>query len=310
MGFARAQPILQTLVDELVEVGQVPAAIDFSRREQSATRELHFPPCARKALIQQGLGMTEKPQPGAPALEKGLDLLEALAGAARGMSQKQLAERVGRSVSEIFRMLVALERRGYVARDPATGEYTLTLKLFRIASQFPPTERLLKAALPVMEQLASRVQLSCHLTVLHREQFMVIARIEPEWLMGWSVKVGAVFPLTQQYASAKVLAAFQLEGRRQELAQVIATNDRISIKKALAALDRISAEGGNFSNDDGYTRILAYSCPIIEVSGRAVAAMTVPLVRQDQIPATEASTIAAELRSAARIVSEKIGGVS
>lgn len=252
----------------------------------------------------------EKPQPGAPALEKGLDLLEALAGASRGLSQKQLAERVGRSVSEIFRMLVALERRGYVARDPATGEYTLTLKLFRIASQFPPTERLLKAALPVMEQLASRVQLSCHLTVLHGEQFMVIARIEPEWLMGWSVKVGAVFPLTQQYASAKVLAAFQLEGRREELAQVIATNDRISTKKALAALDRISAEGGNFSNDDGYTRILAYSCPIIEASGRAVAAMTVPLVRQDQIPATEASTIAAELRSAARIVSEKIGGVS
>ena len=73
-----------------------------------------------------------------------------------------------------------------------------------------------------MEQLAGRVQLSCHLAVLHGEQFMVIARIEPEWLMGWSVKVGAVFPLTQQYASAKVLAAFQLEGRRQELAEVIA----------------------------------------------------------------------------------------
>ncbi len=38
--------------------------------------------------------------------------------------------------------------------------------------------------------------------------------------------------------------------------------------------------------------------------------MTVPLVRQDQIPATEASTIAAELRNAARIVSEKIGGIA
>jgi len=43
---------------------------------------------------------------------------------------------------------------------------------------------------------------------------MVIARIEPEWLMGWSVKLGSVFPLTQQYASAKVLAAFQLDARR------------------------------------------------------------------------------------------------
>ena len=87
----------------------------------------------------------KKVQPGAPALEKGLDLLEALSAEARGLSQKQLAERVGRSVGEIFRMLVALERRGYVTRDPATGEYTLTLKLFRIASQFPPTERLLIA---------------------------------------------------------------------------------------------------------------------------------------------------------------------
>lgn len=249
-----------------------------------------------------------KSQPTAPALEKGLDLLEALATESRGLTQRQLAERVGRSVSEIFRMLVALERRGYVARDPSTGEYALTLKLFRIASQHPPTERLLKSALPVMEQLAAKVQLSCHLTVLHGEQFMVIARIEPEWLMGWSVKAGTVFPLSQQYPSAKVLAAFQLPGRRDELAQVIANNDHVSLRKALAALDRISAEGGNFSNDDGYTRILAYCCPIIDSSGRAVAALTVPLVRQDRIPKAEAAAIAAELRTAAAALSERIGG--
>ena len=120
---------------------------------------------------------TKTVQPGAPALEKGLDLLEALAAESRGLNQKQLAKRVGRSVGEVFRVLGALERRGYVARDALTGEYTLTLQLFRIASQYPPTERLLKAALPVMERLASRVQLSCHLAVLHGEQFMVVARI-------------------------------------------------------------------------------------------------------------------------------------
>ena len=247
-------------------------------------------------------------QPGAPALEKGLDLLEALAAESRGLSQKQLAERVGRSVGEIFRMLVALERRGYVTRDPVSAEYTLTLKLFRIASQFPPTERLLQAALPVMEQLSGRVKLSCHLTVLHGEQFLVIARMEPEWLMGWSVKLGAAFPLTQQYASAKVLAAFQHESRRLELAEIIAAYDRVSGKKVLAALDRVSSEGGNFSNDDGYTRILAYSCPIVEASGRAVAALTMPMVREEKIAVQEAATIASALRDAAKAISEKIGG--
>lgn len=254
------------------------------------------------------MNRTKSPaQPGAPALEKGLDLLEALASESRGLSQKQLADRVGRSVSEIFRMLGVLERRGYVTRDPVTGEYTLTLKLFRIASQFPPTERLLQAALPVMEELSRRVQLSSHLAVLHGEQFMVIARIEPEWLMGWSVKAGTVFPLTQQYPSAKVLVAYQHGVRRQQLAEVIARNDRVSGRKALAVLDRISSEGGNFSNADGYTRILAYSCPIVESSGRAVAALTVPLVRQEKISAGEAARIATEIKKAASLVSEKIG---
>src|SRR5260221_11717883 len=63
-------------------------------------------------------------RPGAPALAKGLDLLEALAAEPNGISQKQLAARVGRSVGEIFRMLGVLEQRGYVIRNPKTGEYS------------------------------------------------------------------------------------------------------------------------------------------------------------------------------------------
>ena len=83
------------------------------------------------------------------------------------------------------------------------------------------------------------------------------------------------------------------------------SQDRISGKKALAALDRISAEGGNFSNDDGYTRILAYSCPIVEASGRAVAALTVPLCGRTRSPPAKPPTIASELRNAAKVVSKR-----
>jgi DNA-binding IclR family transcriptional regulator len=247
------------------------------------------------------------PQPGAPALDKGLDLIEALAAESGGLSQKQLAERVGRSVSEIFRMLVALEQRGYVARDPATGEYTLTLKLFRIASQFPPTARLLQAALPIMDELARRITLSCHLTVLHGEQFMVVARIEPDWLMGWSVKLGAVFPLSQQYPSAIVLTAFQLDNRRRELAEAIARIDRVSVKKVLAVLDDVVAEGGNFAIAQQDAGFIAFCCPVLEASGRAVAALTVPLLRLDKIPPSEIAEIEKQLRLAATSISEKIG---
>ena len=79
---------------------------------------------------------------GAPALEKGLDLIEILAEEAGAFTQKELAERAGKSVSEIFRMLGVLERRGYLVRDKLTGRYSLTLKLFVLGNRHQPTRRL------------------------------------------------------------------------------------------------------------------------------------------------------------------------
>jgi DNA-binding IclR family transcriptional regulator len=246
-------------------------------------------------------------RPGAPALDKGLDLIEALAAESGGLSQKQIAERVGRSVGEIFRMLGVLEQRGYVSRDPVTAEYTLTLQLFRVAAQFPPTKRLQQAALPVMEELTSQTGLSCHLTVLSGKQFMVIAQMDPDWQMGWSVRLGAVFPLSEQYASARVLAAFQLGGRRSELADIIARHDKSSPRVVRAALDKVASRGGDFAKTEALPRLRAFSCPVLESSGRAVAALTVPLLRQERIQNSEAESIEKQLRVAARRISEKIG---
>lgn len=52
----------------------------------------------------------------APALEKGLDILELLARNSSPMTTSQMACALGRSVSELFRMVLALEYRGYIAQ--------------------------------------------------------------------------------------------------------------------------------------------------------------------------------------------------
>ena len=54
----------------------------------------------------------------APALEKGLDILELLSlCSGGGLSQSEIAEGLGRSKNEIFRMMVVLEERGYIKRS-------------------------------------------------------------------------------------------------------------------------------------------------------------------------------------------------
>src|SRR5436190_23844143 len=85
-----------------------------------------------------------------PALEKGLDALELLASESDGLTKTEVARRLGRTVSEVFRMLVCLETRGYIARSAGDDRYSLTLRLLTAAYQHPPIERLTTEAVPIM----------------------------------------------------------------------------------------------------------------------------------------------------------------
>ncbi len=83
----------------------------------------------------------------APALEKGLDILETLCRSEQPMSQKDIAQRLGRSVGEIYRMVACLANRDYVTLvDENT--YGITTKLFELSHINPPTHRLPFEATP------------------------------------------------------------------------------------------------------------------------------------------------------------------
>ncbi|WP_347266589.1 helix-turn-helix domain-containing protein [Paracoccus sp. (in: a-proteobacteria)] len=55
----------------------------------------------------------------APALDKGLDILEVLAEQARDLTRAEIVRELGLSPSQIYRMLERLVARGYVTRDDA-----------------------------------------------------------------------------------------------------------------------------------------------------------------------------------------------
>jgi DNA-binding IclR family transcriptional regulator len=238
----------------------------------------------------------------APALEKGLDLLEALAEEPAGLSQKAVAERVGRSVNEIFRMLGVLEKRGYVARDQR-GQYALTLRLFELAHRHPPEKRLLEAGMQAMEELSADIGHASHLVVMHGGRLMVLAQAQPDSiLMGWSVRLGAVFPLSEKYVSARVISAFQRPDRQEELVQAMTEHPDASppdvIREKLRA---IAKAGHDCSPSQVAFGVKDVSCPVLNHFGHAVAALTVPYMHQPDVPVTEERLIEAVQRAAERI---------
>ncbi|MDH6181755.1 DNA-binding IclR family transcriptional regulator [Microbacteriaceae bacterium SG_E_30_P1] len=137
--------------------------------------------------------MSTEPTYAAPALDKGLDILELLADRPGGLAQSEIAEAAGRSVGQIFRVLATLERRGYIVRDKQSGLYVLSMRLFDLAHRQEPLRGLIAAASPGMRDLAERVRQSCNLSVLDAGRVRVIAQVESPADFGYRVRVGALF---------------------------------------------------------------------------------------------------------------------
>src|SRR5215470_18300924 len=82
----------------------------------------------------------------APALEKGLDVLELMAQRGAPMTLSQISVALDRSVSELFRMVQALEYKGYIEASANGDGYILTNKLFALGMAQAPTKTLVEAA--------------------------------------------------------------------------------------------------------------------------------------------------------------------
>jgi DNA-binding IclR family transcriptional regulator len=243
----------------------------------------------------------------APALEKGLDVLELLASASESLTHSEIARRLRRTIHEVFRMLVCLEERGYISRMGPDERYQLTLKLFEIVHQHHPLQRLIAQARPLIEQVASQTGQSCHLAMLNSAEVVVVAQADAPRSMGFSVRLGTNIDLLNT-ASGHVILAFQSD---QVRARTLDTWRRRSRKPIPARLTRHLGE----IRRRGFEELASYqvhgvvniSYPILNQHGEAIAAMAVPFLARigDSIGPSQ---VKEALSVASQALSSAIGG--
>lgn len=221
----------------------------------------------------------------APALEKGLDIVELLAERPDGLSQIEIARALDRTVGEIFRMLMALVRRGYIAIQPASDRYILTLKLFELAHKNAPLDRLPKEAVPFMHALAAEIGQSCHLAVVEDGHGVVIAQADSPGPIGFAVRVGTVINLLTS-ASGRVLLAFSPPERRERLTEAARSAPGFAARHAAGVphLARIRGRGFEEMESARIRGIHDISFPILDHQGAAIAALTVPFIERVDDP--------------------------
>jgi len=241
----------------------------------------------------------------APALEKGLDILELLSTTATPLTLSTIVTRLGRSHGELFRMVQVLQFRGYLEQDPATDGYRLTDQLFSLGMQQPRTAGLVEIALPVMRRLAMETGQSCHMALHSRGEIVVVARMESGEQLGFSVRVGYRRPLAQA-ASGLILYAFQSAEVRERWETMFDP----PLKGAELAAFRARADAVRGRNVEAMAShivqgVTDLSAPVLR-GPAAAAALTIPYLSKIGVGMTQADATRAVQAAAAEISAQLV----
>ncbi|WP_380056152.1 IclR family transcriptional regulator [Falsihalocynthiibacter sp. SS001] len=236
-----------------------------------------------------------------PAVEKALDVLELLAASPNGLTMNEIVDSLGRTMGEIYRVVVYMTERGYLSQDAESNRYSLTLRLFELSHQHDPTERLIHSALPMLERIAARTRQSCHLGVLNRENILVLTSVQSPLPAGYGVRTGALFPVNQT-SSGHVILAFSSKDIQERYIARQPSQERSALRERL---NQIYKNGFEDVASTMITGVRNLCVPVFDSRGVA-AAITSGFIGQTSATATAEETLAT-IRISALELSKSLG---
>jgi IclR family KDG regulon transcriptional repressor len=143
-----------------------------------------------------------------PALHHALDVLEALRGRQEGVGLAEIAQAAGLGKPGAHRILRNLLDRGYVVKDPASGRYSLGLRVWELGVSVGWLCALQQYLGCRMQGLASELRETIHLAMLDGGEVVYLDKAETPQSVRAYANVGDRTP-AYCVATGKVLLSLQ-----------------------------------------------------------------------------------------------------
>jgi IclR family transcriptional regulator, KDG regulon repressor len=144
----------------------------------------------------------------APALDRGLAVLEVLDTKPDGLTLTEISNAIESPKNSTSRLIETLIARDYIARDNGRLRFRLTSKLLRMGQPRVCDASLVECSLEAMRALRDRVGETVQLGVGSEDNGVIIEQIESNRSVRIVVELGTRFQLYNN-APGKVLLAFQ-----------------------------------------------------------------------------------------------------
>ena len=242
------------------------------------------------------------PHHGTQAISRALGLLRAFTDETPAWSLTRLAEATGLNKTTTLRLLRALERDGFVAREDGAERYRLGPEAIAIGARAARANPLRQAARAELEMLARETGETATLEVLVGGDVLIVDEVAGRRLMT-AGEIGVLYP-AHATGTGKVLLAAARVPPPEHLA-ALTPNTITDPARLRLELDAAEAAGYAWNREELERDFAAVGAPVRDGSGLVTAAIGLggPVTRMLE---REAIHVAAVVR-AARRVSRRIG---
>lgn len=213
------------------------------------------------------------------ALEKALDVLEAIGNAPQGMDHVQLAEAANLPRTTLYRVLGSLVARGMVRRDRARKVYRLGFRYLELVRNAYLMPDLTAAASHELRSLRDLTGETAYLAVLDGNQVLSLERCEGAHSQRSAAALGQSKPVYCTSQGKAMLSAMDEAGRNKALKGVsweALTPLTLTDRRRLNAELKITAQRGYAIDDEEI--VLGVRCvgaPIVDAAGQVRGALSV-----------------------------------
>lgn len=223
--------------------------------------------------------MSKNTGDGTGALEKALDVLEAVGAAPEGLSQNELTERLALPRTTTYRLLATLVARGLLRRDPLRKVYCLGFRCFEMARQAHAMPDLVAAASLELRTLRDLTGETAYLAALDGREVISLERCDGAHSQRSQAVLGQRKPIHCTSQGKAILSALD-EASREALLRDLPlkplTPRTLTDRRRLQAEIKLSAARGYAVDDEEI--VLGVRCvgaPIVDSAGRVRGAISV-----------------------------------
>lgn len=207
------------------------------------------------------------------AVERALDILLCFTHAT-DLTLTEISQQVGLHKSTVHRLLASLEGKGFVIRDAVSDKYRLGFRVWELSANISRSDDPAVLLLPEMERLRDQLGETVSLYIRDGAERIRIQAVQSNQAIRRVAPVGARMPLYVG-ASSKVLIAFDGPTAEQLVIDDPLWPSTMDRNLFLEQLADIREQGFATSVEEREQGAAAVSAPILDRSGRLVAALSV-----------------------------------